>query len=49
MGQIRCDAIAFQGYDCQRQKTWFLQGIPDPSNDELKAFEDHGSGALERF
>jgi hypothetical protein len=23
MGQIRCDTIAFQGFDCQRQKTWF--------------------------
>jgi len=30
MGQIRCDAIAFQGFDCQRQKTWFVQAIPDP-------------------
>ena len=30
MGQIRCDAIAFQGFDCQWQKTWFVQGIPDP-------------------
>jgi DNA-binding CsgD family transcriptional regulator len=28
--QIRCDAIAFMGFDCQRQKTWFLQAIPDP-------------------
>ena len=30
MGQIRCDTIAFQGFDCQRQKTWFVQAIPDP-------------------
>jgi hypothetical protein len=30
MGQIRCDTIAFQGFDCQPQKTWFVQAIPDP-------------------
>jgi DNA-binding CsgD family transcriptional regulator len=30
MGQIRCDVIAFQGFDSQRPKTWFLQAIPDP-------------------
>ena len=30
IGQIRCDTIAFQGFDCQRQKTWFVQAIPDP-------------------
>jgi DNA-binding CsgD family transcriptional regulator len=30
MGQIRCDGIAFQGFDSQRPKTWFVQAIPDP-------------------
>jgi hypothetical protein len=30
MGQIRCDTIAFQGFDCQPQKTWFVQAILDP-------------------
>ena len=30
MGQIRCDTTAFQGFDCQPQKTWFVQAIPDP-------------------
>jgi DNA-binding CsgD family transcriptional regulator len=29
MGQIRCDVIAFAGFDSGRQKTWFLQSIPD--------------------
>ena len=25
MGQIRCDVIAFQGFDSGRQETWFIQ------------------------
>jgi DNA-binding CsgD family transcriptional regulator len=25
MGQIRCDAMSFEGFDSGRQKTWFLQ------------------------
>jgi DNA-binding CsgD family transcriptional regulator len=29
MGQIRCDVIAFEGFDSERQETWFLQSIPD--------------------
>ena len=33
MGQIRCDTVAFQGFDCQRQKTWFVQAIPDPDRE----------------
>ncbi len=28
MGQIRCDVIAFEGFDSGRQETWFLQSIP---------------------
>jgi DNA-binding CsgD family transcriptional regulator len=28
MGQIQCDVIAFAGFDSRRQKTWFLQAIP---------------------
>jgi DNA-binding CsgD family transcriptional regulator len=28
MGQIRCDRISFEGFDCQRQKYWFVQSIP---------------------
>ena len=27
-GQIRCDLIAFHGYDSEREKTWFLQHRP---------------------
>jgi DNA-binding CsgD family transcriptional regulator len=27
-GQIRCDLIAFHGYDSEREKTWFLQHLP---------------------
>ena len=29
MGQVRCDVIAFEGFDSERQETWFLQAIPD--------------------
>jgi DNA-binding CsgD family transcriptional regulator len=29
MGQIRCDAIAFGGFDSRRQETWSVQFIPD--------------------
>jgi DNA-binding CsgD family transcriptional regulator len=29
MGQIRCDVIAFAGFDSRRQETWSLQSIPD--------------------
>jgi DNA-binding CsgD family transcriptional regulator len=29
MGQIRCDVIAFEGFDSGRQETWFVQSIPD--------------------
>jgi hypothetical protein len=32
MSQIRCDGISFQGFDSQRQKTWFVQSIPDPDD-----------------
>ena len=28
MGQIRCDLIAFHGYDSERENTWFLQHLP---------------------
>ncbi len=29
MGQIRCDVIAFGGFDSRRQETWSVQSIPD--------------------
>ena len=29
MGQIRCDVIAFGGFDSRRQETWSVQFIPD--------------------
>jgi DNA-binding CsgD family transcriptional regulator len=28
MGQIRCDEIAFEGFDSGRQETWLFQAIP---------------------
>jgi hypothetical protein len=34
--QIRCDEISFMGFDSQRQKTWFLQAIPDPDKPGLR-------------
>ena len=39
MGLIRCDVIAFAGIDSGRQKTWFLQSIPDRWF--LQAIPDH--------
>jgi DNA-binding CsgD family transcriptional regulator len=29
MGQIRCDVIAFGGFDSRREETWSVQSIPD--------------------
>jgi DNA-binding CsgD family transcriptional regulator len=29
MGQVRCDVIAFEGFDSAQQQTWFVQSIPD--------------------
>ena len=39
MARIRCDVIAFAGIDSGRQKTWFLQSIPDRWF--LQAIPDH--------
>ena len=37
VGQIRCDAVTFQGFDSARQDFWFSQGLPedDGIDDEL--------------
>jgi DNA-binding CsgD family transcriptional regulator len=40
MGQIRCDVIAFAGFDSGRQETWFVQAIPETRF--LQAFPDRG-------
>jgi DNA-binding CsgD family transcriptional regulator len=40
MSQIRCDGISFQGFDSKRQKTWFVQSMPDPDDAWLE--EDDG-------
>jgi DNA-binding CsgD family transcriptional regulator len=34
MGQIRCDAISFEGLDSNRQTNWFWQSVPDDTGDE---------------
>lgn len=43
MGQIRCDAVSFQGFDSGRQKCWFNQTIPDDTDNyddaEVKALD----------
>jgi DNA-binding CsgD family transcriptional regulator len=39
MGQIRCDGISFEGFDCQRQKYWFMQSIPDHDEAWLEEIE----------
>ncbi len=34
MGQIRCDAVSFEGLDSNVQTEWFWQGIPDWDEDD---------------
>ena len=37
--QIRCDIISFEGFDSDREETWFLQSIPgreDPAEDPFE-------------
>jgi DNA-binding CsgD family transcriptional regulator len=34
MGQIRCDAVSFEGLDSDVQTEWFWQGIPDWDDDD---------------
>ena len=46
MGQIRCDVIAFAGIDSGRQKTWFLQSIPDLVLAGHPDGRGRGSGAM---
>ena len=38
-GQIRCDEISLERYDSGSRRGRFLQGIPAPTDDELKAVE----------
>jgi DNA-binding CsgD family transcriptional regulator len=38
-GQIRCDEISLERFDSGSRRGRFLQGIPAPTDDELKAFE----------
>jgi DNA-binding CsgD family transcriptional regulator len=49
MGQIRCDGISVQRYDSGPQRGWVLQGIPAPSDDELKAAKDRDPAQLEHW
>jgi DNA-binding CsgD family transcriptional regulator len=39
MGQIRCDEISLERYDSGQRRGRFLQGIPAPTDDELKAIQ----------
>ena len=39
MALIRCDVISFEGFDSQREKTRFLQSIPDPDRDWLEEMD----------
>jgi DNA-binding CsgD family transcriptional regulator len=34
MGQIRCDAVSFEGLDSNLRTEWFWQGIPDWDDDD---------------
>jgi DNA-binding CsgD family transcriptional regulator len=37
MGQIRCDAVSFEGLDSNLRTEWFWQGIPDWDDDDANA------------
>ena len=41
MGQIRCDIVAFHGYDSERQQTMFLQHLP--GGEDLAVEEDYNA------
>jgi len=41
MGQIRCDIVAFHGYDSERQQTMFLQHLP--GGEDLVVEEDYNA------
>ena len=41
MGQIRCDIVAFHGYDSERQQTLFLQHLP--GGEDLVVEEDYNA------
>ena len=41
MGQIRCDIVAFHGYDSERQQTMFLQHLP--GGEDLVVEEDYAA------
>jgi DNA-binding CsgD family transcriptional regulator len=47
MGQIRCDVIAFAGFDSRRQETWFLQAIPETRF--LRPFPDRDQAVAENL
>jgi DNA-binding CsgD family transcriptional regulator len=47
MGQIRCDVIAFAGFDSGLQETWFLQAIPETRF--LQAFPDRDQTVAEHL
>lgn len=47
MSQIRCDVIAFAGFDSGRQETWFVQAIPETRF--LQAFPDCGETVTEHL
>jgi hypothetical protein len=34
VGQIRCDAVSFEGLDSNLRTEWFWQGIPDWDDDD---------------
>ena len=38
-GQIRCDVISFEGFDSDREETWFRQSIPGRENPAEDPFE----------
>ena len=46
IGEIHCDSISLERYDSGPRRSWFLQGFPALTDDELKAIEDRDPAQL---
>jgi DNA-binding CsgD family transcriptional regulator len=49
MDQIRCDSVSLERLDSGPRRNWWLQSIPAPSADQLKAFENQDPAQREHF
>ena len=49
ISQIRCDSICLGRYDSGPRRSWFLQGFPALTDDELKARHDRDPAQLAHY